>query len=230
MATTSKKSDWLVPAGLLLLTLVPMAAGGHRVAELAGNTEVTPDNARFFDMPAPVILHIFSASLFCVLGALQFAPALRRHRIGWHRAAGRITVPMGIIAALTGLWMTLFYDLPATDGATFGLLGSIRLLFGSAMAASLVLGFLAVRRRDITRHRAWMARGYAIGLGAGTQVFTHLPWLLFHNTPAGFTRAMLMAAGWIINLAVAEWAIRRRPRTSVPASATMPVRDSSRTS
>src|SRR5215813_7764862 len=35
------------------------------------------------------------------------------------------------------------------------------------------------RRRRHGWHRAWMTRGYAIGLGAGTQVFTQLPWLLF---------------------------------------------------
>ena len=40
------------------------------------------------------------------------------------------------------------------------------------MAASIVLGFTAIRRRDIAAHRAWMIRAYALGLGAGTQVFT----------------------------------------------------------
>ena len=56
--------------------------------------------------------------------------------------------------------MTLFYPRPAGDGE---LLTGMRLVFGSAMVASIVLGFAAVRRRDIARHRAWMIRGYAIG-------------------------------------------------------------------
>ena len=34
-----------------------------------------------------------------------------------------------------------------------------------------------------------MMRGYAIGLGAGTQVFTHVPWLLAFGVPDEFTRA-----------------------------------------
>ena len=41
------------------------------------------------------------------------------------------------------------------------------------MALAIVLGLAAIRRRDIARHRAWMIRGYAIGLGAGTQALTH---------------------------------------------------------
>jgi hypothetical protein len=30
--------------------------------------------------------------------------------------------------------------------------------------------------------------------------------------PSVLSRALLMGAGWAINLAVAEWAIRKRPR------------------
>ena len=75
---------------------------------------------------------------------------------------------------------------------------------------SLVLGFAAIRRRDIAWHRAWMIRGYAIALGAGTQVLTNVPWLLFVGKPEGLSRALLMAAGWLINVGVAEWIIRRR--------------------
>ena len=43
------------------------------------------------------------------------------------------------------------------------------LAVGSTMAAAIVLGFTAIRRRDIAAHRAWMIRAYALGLGAGTQ-------------------------------------------------------------
>jgi uncharacterized membrane protein len=208
MTTSSTRPEWLVPAALIMLTVVPVAAGALRVAELTGGAQVTPENARFFAMPIPVLIHIPSASLYCILGAFQFASGFRRRRPGWHRAAGRLLVPCGLATALSGIWMTLFYHLPASDN---DLLGAFRIVFGSAMFLSIVLGFAAIRRREIARHRAWMIRGYAIGLGAGTQVLTHLPWILAFGQPAGLSRAMLMFAGWAINLAVAEWIIRRRP-------------------
>ena len=91
------------------------------------------------------------------------------------------------------------------------------------MVVSIVLGFAAIRRRDVARHRAWMIRGYAIALGAGTQVLTNVPWLLFAGKPEGLSRALLMAAGWVINVAVAEWVIRRR---IIPARLTGPARTS----
>jgi hypothetical protein len=56
-----------------------------------------------------------------------------------------------------------------------------------------------------------MIRGYAIGLGAATQIFT----LGFGEPVFGtgmLATALLTGAGWVINLAVAEWIICRRPR------------------
>ncbi len=61
--------------------------------------------------------------------------------------------------------------------------------------------------------------GYALGLGAGTQALTHLPWFLFPGLQGELTRALLMGAGWIINLAVAEAVIRNRPILPARSSA-----------
>jgi uncharacterized membrane protein len=202
------KAGWTLPAALLVLSAVPLAAGAFRLTELAVGAEITPANARFFASPLPVVLHIVSASVYAVLGAFQFAPGFRRRRPGWHRAAGRLLVPCGLLVGLSALWMTLFYPRPDGVGE---LLHALRLLFGSAMVASIVFGFVAIRRGDVRRHRAWMMRGYAIGLGAGTQVLTHLAGILIFGPPSEFSGALLMGAGWVINLAVAEWAIRRRP-------------------
>ena len=203
---TSARGDWLVFAPLIALSAVPVAAGIVRLIGLAGGVEITPENARFFLEPLPVVLHILSVSLFCILGAFQFAPGIRRRRPGWHRAAGRLLVPAGVVAALSGLWLTQFYPPVNHDRP---LLYVIRLVMGSAMVLFICLGFTAIRRRDVARHRAWMMRGYAIGLGAGTQALTGLPYYMFEGIQSELGRALTMGAGWAINLAVAEWIIRR---------------------
>jgi uncharacterized membrane protein len=206
--TTSTRASWLVPVSLILLSAVPAIAGTVRLGEIAGGAASTPANARFLADPVPVVLHIVSASVFCFLGAFQFSAGLRRRHLGWHRAAGRVVLPAGVLAALTGLWMTVGYDIPAPDGAV---VYAQRILFGSAMAAALVLAYVEVRRGNIARHRAWVIRGYAIGQGAGTQVFTHLPLLLVADGYTPTSRAVAMGAGWVVNIAVAEWIIRGRP-------------------
>ena len=95
IATARPRAQWPVPAALIALSLMPVLAGGIRMAELTGGAEITPDNARFFASPLPVVLHIISRDLYSVLGAFQFVPRFRAGRPGWHRVAGRLLVPAG---------------------------------------------------------------------------------------------------------------------------------------
>jgi hypothetical protein len=91
-----------------------------------------------------------------------------------------------------------------------------RLAFGTGMAACIILGFIAIRRRDVARHRAWMARAYALALGAGTQALT----IGIGNAvfgPSELTTALMLGAGWGINLVVVEYIIRARFKSSVRA-------------
>lgn len=213
---------WPVPTGLILLSLIPVIFGALRLTELTSGAEVTPQNARFFASPVPVVTHIVSVTVYSLLGAFQFVPSLRGRR-GWHRIAGRILIPAGLLAALSGLWMSAFYPLP--DGYTDV---PLRLFFGTAMLVSLVLGLAAVRQRDFVRHSAWMTRAYAIAVGAGTQALVGIPWLLLIGPTDVPTRAVLLGAGWVINVAVAEYVIRRRARKA--SAGRMPRRTVSRPS
>ncbi len=190
---------------MLALSLIPVVAGSLRLNEFAGGAAVLPDGDRVGSAAGPIAVHIVSVTVFAVLGAFQFAPRFRRRRRGWHRAAGRIVAPAGVVAALSGMWLALS---PAATGD--GTLAAIRLVVGAAMAAFLVLGFAAIRRRDFARHRAWMIRGYALGVGAGTQAFTQGLWLGAVGPLTEPSRTFTMAAAWVINIAVAEWIIRRR--------------------
>jgi Predicted membrane protein (DUF2306) len=207
--TSPHRADWLIPAGLVALSAIPTVAGIFRVVQIAVGTEITADNARFLMAPVPLVLHILGSVIFCVLGAFQFSPGLRRRYPGWHRGAGRTLIPCGLLAALAGMWMAHFYAPGITPPASFDgpFVYAIRLIAGSAMALSLCLGFAALRRRDIPRHRVWMLRGYALGLGAGMQVVMYLPWYLLPGIQGELARTVLMAAGWTVNLAVAEWSI-----------------------
>jgi len=87
-ATTSRRSDWLVPVGLIMLSLVPAVAGTARLGQLGRGGPITPENARFFAMPLPVVLHILSVIPYSMLGAFQFSSSFRRRHRVWHRVSG----------------------------------------------------------------------------------------------------------------------------------------------
>lgn len=197
-------SSWRVPTALVVLSLVPMVAGSLRLVELFGGPQVLPTNPRIDASPAPVVVHVLAAATYAFVGAFQFSARLRRRHRDWHRRAGRVLVVAGMLVAGSGLWMTLFYV--GAPGGT--LLWTVRLLVGSAMAAGLVLGLAAIRRRDIAAHRAWMIRAYALGLGAGTQIFTQGFGEALFGT-SDLSTGLSISAGWLVNAAVAEWVVRR---------------------
>jgi uncharacterized membrane protein len=201
------KSDWHIPTALIALSFVPVLAGIARLAQFIGGANITTDNARFFASPVPVLIHIPAVIAYSVLGAFQFSTSFRRRRRGWHRAAGRFLVVCGLVVALSGLWMARFYPWPPGDGQ---LLYGERLVAGWSMVLCIFMSLIAIGRRDFTSHGAWMMRAYTLALGAGTQVLTYLPWSIFIGGKPGETaRAVMMGAGWMINVVVAEWIIRR---------------------
>lgn len=197
----------LAIAGLLLLAVIPTLGGVIRLADLAGDPVVTEANARFVAAPTPVIAHILASIAFTAIGAFQFVPQTRRAIAKRHRAIGRALLPLGMVSALTGLWMTLTYPWPAGDGLALYL---IRLLFGGAMTLSLVLSVAALARRDYPKHAAWMTRTYAIGAGAGTQALLLLPATIALGTLPEALRTSLMGATWVVNLVIAELVNHRR--------------------
>jgi hypothetical protein len=125
-------------------------------------------------------------------------------------------VPLSLLAALTGLWMAHFYPWPAGDGEAVYVM---RLIVGAAMMLSIGRGIVTLLRHEYAAHGAWMLRGYALGMGAGTQVLTHLPWFLFvGGRPGEGSRAAMMGLAWIINAVLAEYVVRTRFTSHVSAT------------
>jgi uncharacterized membrane protein len=201
------RSEWKLPAVLIALSGIPLVAGSVRVAGLVGGAAITPENARFIAAPVPVVLHVLCAAVFSVLGTFQFLGSFRARRPGWHRISGRILVPCGLVVALSGLWMTLFY--PIDIALQGNLLLYVRILVGAAMTAAIALAIKAIIYRDFVAHRAWMVRGYALAQGAGTQTLVLLPVILIAGEALGPLRDSLMTLAWLINIVIAEWIIRR---------------------
>jgi hypothetical protein len=217
MARKLTKADFKIPVLLVILSLVPLLGGIVRMISIAPHAAVTPENARFVGSRVPIIFHVVSAVTFSLLGAFQFSAGLRARFPTWHRSAGRWLAAFGLVAALSGLWMTAFYPIPR--GMQGPLLYWVRLAVGSAMFASIVLAWRSILERRVARHEAFMIRAYALGQGAGTQVLVLGPWTLLTGESLGLTRDLLMTLSWVINILVAEAIIRARTKTARVAPA-----------
>lgn len=199
------KRDFIIVSLLMLLAAVPLVAGGVRIFSMITGAEILDGGARFAASPAPVVTHIVGATLFALLGALQFSTGLRTKHPQWHRMAGRVAALAGVAVALSGLWMTLFYPL-----GTHELLHWVRLAVSMAMALFIWLSIYAILNKHVVAHRNWMIRAYALGMGAGTQVLVFIPLYMIAGETSTFVDALAMSSAWLINIVVAEWVIAKQ--------------------
>ena len=193
-------SGWLVITGLLLLGTLPVIGGVLRLGEVSSGSAV--------DLPwtsiVAIVAHIVAMTVFCLLGAFQFSPALRIRR-GWHRVVGRVLIPAGFVAALASIWLVVFFHGPPDELA----LVMVRLVFAVPMIVFLVMSVLAIMRRDFAAHGAWMTRVYAIAVSGGTQALVVAFWTIPLGEVDPYGGAWLVAAGFVINSVVAELVVRR---------------------
>ena len=206
-----QKSEWALFGLIFVYSLIPAFGGLIRVLELAGGPQIAPENPRALLAPTPIILHILSSFLFCIVGALQFLPSIRHQRPGAHRMIGKMIALAGCIAALTGLWMTHVYIFPETlQGAA---LYWVRMVLSTAMTGLIIWAVIAIKSRKIFQHSAAMLRAYAIGQGASTQTVVGIIWIIaVGSQAAGPLRDGLMICAWVFNLLVAEFLIRSMQR------------------
>lgn len=201
---------WLAITGLLLLSALPIIGGVVRPSEVpavAGSRPLASSVA--------AVAHIVAMTVYCLLGAFQFSPALRGRR-RWHRTAGRVLIPVGFVAALGAAWLAVFFSGPPDQLP----LAMVRLVFASAMLVFLALGTAAVIRRAFVMHGDWMARAYAIGVGNGTQSLVVILWTVPLGEVDAWGETWLVATGTLITVFVAELLIRRRAarrRVAAPA-------------
>lgn len=204
--------EWMFLALILVFSFVPTFGGLFRVAELFGGSVIAPQNTRALTDPLPIVLHVLASFVFCLVGALQFLPSVRRYYLAQHRFMGRIVATAGCTSALTGLWMTHFYSFPQELQGT--LLYWVRIALSLSMFVLIVWAVIAVRSRNISGHRASMLRAYAIGQGASTQTMLGIGGVVFLETElVGPARDTMMVAAWGINLLIAELFIINAPRT-----------------
>ena len=189
---------------LLLATAIPIVMATVTMYQIQTG-QLQGVSIKFAAVPWSLFVHSLGGVLFGLLGPVQFAGVLQRRFGRLHRLTGRVFVAAGLVLALSSLRLLVEFPAPST-----WILTASRLAAGAGLAAALITALMAVRRRDIARHRAWMIRAYAIGMGAATISFIMLPiYLINGELVKGYASDLLFVLSWVINLSIAEWVIRR---------------------
>jgi Predicted membrane protein (DUF2306) len=188
---------------LFIATLIPIVSAPIRMFQVLTD-QLPADAIKFNAVPWGLFLHSLGGMIFGLLGPVQFSRAVKNRFGKFHRLSGRIFVVAGMMLGLSALRLLIEFPHSST-----WVLITARAVAGLGLMATLTLAILAVIKRDIAKHRNWMIRAYAIGMGAATIAFIQLPIFLIRGKALeGYIADGAFVMSWVINLTIAELVIR----------------------
>lgn len=175
--------------------------------------ELARADGNFAAHHALTLLHVVPGALFLLFAPVQFSSRIRSRNPALHRWSGRILLPLLVVTVIPGMYfgVRIPYGGPGEAVAVA--------LFGAALLVSIVVAFVAIRRRQIARHREWMIRVFAFAVAISTQRFAFAAIdaaLTPYSVPPPDQFVLSVWTAWIVTLAAAEaWIRYTRPRVRV---------------
>lgn len=164
--------------------------------------EIPQIEKSFSDTTTLTLLHVIPGALFLILGLFQFSPQIRERHIGFHRWSGRVVVFLAVFAGVTGVLMGVVFPYSHTERLPTALAGALLMI-------APVMAIRAIRRGDVARHREWMIRLFAVGVGiVAIRLVGPVIIMLMSPTPFRDIVGLTFWAGWILSVFVAELWIR----------------------
>jgi uncharacterized membrane protein YozB (DUF420 family) len=145
----------IVFAVIRVLTDLPLVFSGEAAED--GSFE-----QRYVRWAVPAYLHIVPGIIYIVGACFQLSRRFRTRHLAIHRRMGRVVLGAGLISGI----FALVFGAPNAYGGFWESVATI--LFSSYFLLALGLALRAILRRDVTAHRRWMIRAFAIGLAVGT--------------------------------------------------------------
>lgn len=198
-----------------------------RIFEIVGRTDpLAADRAaelaivdgQFSARPGTTRLHVVGGALFFALLPFQFSRRIRQRYVRFHRWSGRLLLIVGSATTLAGLAFGVLTPYGGTPEAI------VVAMVGAFFLVSAWFAWRAIRRREIDRHREWVIRACAAALAISTIRLLGAPfdlWLSPMGVHPRTSFVIVLASGWLLTIAIAEWWIRqtrRRPTESSPTS------------
>jgi uncharacterized membrane protein len=204
----NQRTPRFIWTGVIFLALIGVAAATLRTLVLIwpaqfsrGASPAAALDAGFARHVALTLVHILPGALFLVLAPLQFVSRIRERHLQLHRWMGRILVVDGLIIGATALVMSYKMNIGGTNET------AATTLFAIVFLICLTKAYWHIRHKEVVRHREWMLRAYAVGMGVATTrpivgmffAFRRLSPHEFFGIGfwLGFTITLLVAEGWI---------------------------------
>ena len=165
-------------------------------------------NRWFANHPRLTLTHIVPGCLLFALAPFQFSSRIRTRYVWFHRWSGRVVALAALPIGLSGLLLGAVFPFggPGASSAVF--------VSGVLFLAAVGQAVIAIRDRDVMRHREWMIRMFSIGLGISTVRI--VGFLLFPIIPTSALELRIGLSFWLgfaLTFAAGEfWLRHTRPR------------------
>src|SRR6201997_3377533 len=204
----SKRASRFIWTGVILLAVIGVAAVARRTLVLlwpnvfsSKSSPAAVLDAGFARHLVLTLIHILPGGLFLVLAPLQFVRGIREKHLRVHRWMGRVLFGCGLVIGVSALIMSYTMNIggPNETAATT--------LFAIVFLYCLVRALVLIRRKEVSRHRQWEIRAYAVSLGvATTRPIVGMFFAFRRLTPheffgiafwLGFTTTLMAAELWV---------------------------------
>ncbi|HJQ91131.1 MAG TPA: DUF2306 domain-containing protein [Acidimicrobiia bacterium] len=210
MATARKSvpTAWVVVFFLITVVLVFAAIRVTIDSQNIANGVIPEEgefDRRYAQYPILAYAHILPGVVYLILAPFQVSRRFRNRHLDLHRKMGRFLVPIGILSGVMGVLFGFFFSFGGFVEA------SAAVVFGTWFVIALALAYSYIRAGDTVRHRRWMIRAFAIGLGVGTiRIWVGL-FQGFGLLDEGTSFGVAFWLSWTLHVIAAEIWLWRRP-------------------
>ena len=145
----------VVFAVIRVMTDLPLVLSGEAADE--GTFE-----ERYVRFAVPAYLHIVPGMIYLLGACFQLSRRFRTRHLRVHRRLGKVVLGAGLLSGI----FALVFGAPNSYGGFWESVATV--VFSSYFLVALGLALRSILRRDVTAHRRWMIRAFAIGLAVGT--------------------------------------------------------------
>jgi len=177
--SSTKLIFWII-LGLTALSIIPFTEIPILIDKTGLNVAY---RSKLFHDRFLLLPHALGGLTALIIGPLQFSSRIRQKHLKFHRVLGRVYVFSVLIAATFALVLT------QGNGLETGTYVQSGLWIVCTLAA-----FLTARNRQITKHRQWMIRSYAVTFTFVTLRFLNFVPAYFNMSPPHFMLTIIIVS------------------------------------
>lgn len=210
--------QWLFALYILTVFAFPFVTGG--IGAIDFSDMIMGSREGDFVGNTTLLTHLIPASLISMGGVIQISPWVRRHYPRFHRWNGRLFLTLGMLGAMTGLYLTWGRGSRLSDIGAYGIsLNGVLIIITSILAWRYAL----IKRIDL--HRRFAVHAFLLINGVWTFRLYLMAWFAVNQGSNGNSSTLdgpadifISYACYMLPMLVAElffWAQRQQQRYKV---------------